>query len=120
MRLWPGSPLPLGATCDGVGTNSAILSEVAEIVELCLFDEDGSESRVRLTATGRAPADASSIIDKRVWRLGGSGQDGGTTRVCDSATRVCDSASCWLDGSGGEAHGPCHATPAIRFFLPIS
>src|SRR3954463_8248396 len=113
MRLWPGSPFPLGATYAGVGTNSAIFSEVAELVELCLFEEDGSESRVRLRATGRAPAGATSIIDKCVWRLGGSGQDGGTTRVRDSA-------SCRLDGSGGEAHGPCHATPAIRPFLPIS
>ena len=48
MRPWPGTPYPLGAGYDGVGTNFALFSEVAEYVELCLFDEDGTETRVRL------------------------------------------------------------------------
>jgi glycogen operon protein len=40
----------LGATFDGSGTNFAIFSEVAERVELCLFDgSGGDESRVELT-----------------------------------------------------------------------
>src|SRR4051794_33601001 len=38
-QVWPGSAYPLGATYDGTGTNFAIYSEVAEKVELCLFDE---------------------------------------------------------------------------------
>ena len=38
MRVWPGSPHPLGATWDGEGVNFAIFSEYAEAVELCLFD----------------------------------------------------------------------------------
>ena len=37
MRVWPGSPYPLGATYDGAGTNFAIFSEHAAKVELCLF-----------------------------------------------------------------------------------
>ena len=37
--IWPGNSYPLGATFDGVGTNFALFSEVAERVELCLFDE---------------------------------------------------------------------------------
>jgi isoamylase len=45
---WPGKAYPLGATYDGSGTNFAIFSEVAEQVELCLFDDDGAESRVPL------------------------------------------------------------------------
>jgi pullulanase/glycogen debranching enzyme len=45
---WPGKAYPLGATYDGAGTNFALLSEVAERVELCLFDADGTESRVPL------------------------------------------------------------------------
>ena len=49
MQIWPGAPYPLGATWDGWGTNFALFSEVAERVELCLFDEAGSESRVALT-----------------------------------------------------------------------
>ena len=46
VEFWPGSAYPLGATFDGSGTNFAIFSEVAEKVELCLFDDDGTETRV--------------------------------------------------------------------------
>ncbi len=46
MRVWPGTAYPLGATYDGSGTNFALFSEVAERVELCLFDADGTETRV--------------------------------------------------------------------------
>jgi len=45
---WPGRAYPLGATYDGEGTNFALFSEAADKVELCLFDEDGAERRVRL------------------------------------------------------------------------
>jgi len=48
MRVWPGQPYPLGATFDGTGTNFAVFSEVAERIELCLFDEDGTEWKVDL------------------------------------------------------------------------
>ncbi|WP_375406701.1 glycogen debranching protein GlgX [uncultured Amnibacterium sp.] len=48
MQSWPGTAYPLGATFDGSGTNFALFSEVAERVELCLFDEDGTETRVDL------------------------------------------------------------------------
>ena len=46
--IWPGNSYPLGATFDGVGTNFALFSEVADRVELCLFDEGGAETRVAL------------------------------------------------------------------------
>ncbi|HWL35891.1 MAG TPA: glycogen debranching protein GlgX [Frankiaceae bacterium] len=48
MQVWPGQPYPLGATYDGSGTNFALFSEVAEKVELCLFDDAGAETRVAL------------------------------------------------------------------------
>jgi glycogen operon protein len=48
METWPGSPYPLGATFDGSGTNFALFSEVAEKIELCLFDDEGVETRVPL------------------------------------------------------------------------
>jgi glycogen operon protein len=48
MQVWPGSRYPLGATYDGTGTNFALFSEVADRVELCLFDADGAERRVDL------------------------------------------------------------------------
>ncbi len=47
-RLWPGQAYPLGATFDGSGTNFSLFSEVAEKVELCLFDEEGREERLEL------------------------------------------------------------------------
>ena len=49
MEVWPGRAYPLGATFDGTGTNFALFSEVAERVELCLFDDDGDETRIELT-----------------------------------------------------------------------
>ena len=48
MQSWPGNPYPLGATFDGSGTNFAIFSEAAERVELCLFDDEGQETRVKM------------------------------------------------------------------------
>jgi isoamylase len=48
LEIWPGRAYPLGATFDGSGTNFALFSEVAEKVELCLFDEAGAETRVEL------------------------------------------------------------------------
>jgi glycogen operon protein len=48
VNIWPGQPYPLGATYDGPGTNFSIFSEVAERIELCLFDESGQETRVDL------------------------------------------------------------------------
>jgi glycogen operon protein len=44
MKIWPGNPYPLGATYDGAGTNFSVFSEVAERVELCLFDEHGNQN----------------------------------------------------------------------------
>jgi isoamylase len=51
MEIWPGEPYPLGATYDGYGTNFAVHSEVAERVELCLFEADGDETRIALPET---------------------------------------------------------------------
>ena len=56
MEIWPGRAYPLGATFDGSGTNFALFSEVAEKVELCLFDADGRRD------ARRAPE-----VDAYVW-----------------------------------------------------
>jgi isoamylase len=48
IENWPGHPYPLGAAYDGGGTNFSLFSEMAEGVELCLFDEDGTEERLPL------------------------------------------------------------------------
>ena len=47
-EVWPGRPFPLGATWDGEGTNFSLFSEHAERVELCLFDDEDTETRVEL------------------------------------------------------------------------
>jgi glycogen operon protein len=46
MKTLPGSPYPLGATWDGQGVNFALFSANAEGVELCLFDDNGNETRL--------------------------------------------------------------------------
>ncbi len=43
-KILPGSPYPQGATWDGVGVNFALYSENATRVELCLFDELGTDA----------------------------------------------------------------------------
>jgi len=48
MKVWPGNSYPLGATFDGSGTNFSLFSEVAESVELCLFDDNNQETRIAL------------------------------------------------------------------------
>ncbi len=46
--VWPGRSYPLGAHYDGEGTNFSLFSEAADGVDLCLFDDDGQESRVEI------------------------------------------------------------------------
>jgi len=48
MQIWPGKPYPLGAIYDGSGTNFSLFSEIAERVELCLFDDHERETRIDL------------------------------------------------------------------------
>jgi glycogen operon protein len=48
VKIWPGTPYPLGATYDGAGTNFSVFSEVATRVELCLFDDNGNQTCVEL------------------------------------------------------------------------
>lgn len=48
MKIFPGNPYPLGAVYDGYGTNFSIFSEIAEGVELCLFDENGNQTRIAM------------------------------------------------------------------------
>jgi glycogen operon protein len=50
MRVHRGSPYPLGATWDGRGVNVAVFSEVAEQVELCLFDDPAASAETQRIA----------------------------------------------------------------------
>ncbi|HEY5456357.1 MAG TPA: glycogen debranching protein GlgX [Acidothermaceae bacterium] len=48
MDIWPGHWQPLGATVDDGGTNFALFSANATAVDLCVFDDNGTETRVPL------------------------------------------------------------------------
>jgi glycogen operon protein len=48
-EVWPGEPFPLGATWDGGGTNFSIFTENGEGAALCLFDEEGHETQIKMT-----------------------------------------------------------------------
>lgn len=50
----PGSAYPLGATYNESGTNFSIFSEVAEQVQLCLFDANGHEEQLMLPEVDRS------------------------------------------------------------------
>ncbi len=116
MRVWPGTAYPLGAVWDGSGTNFAIFSEVAELVELCLFDAGGQETRIALTE-----------VDGFVWHCylpdTGPGQR--------YAFRVhgpydlrrghrCNPAKLLLDPYGKAVDGQVTQHPALYSYLPGS
>ena len=100
--VWPGTAHPLGATYDGVGTNFALFSEVAERVELCLLDDDGTETRTELRE-----------VDGFVWHgylpTAGPGQrygyrvhgpyDPAAGQRCDPAKLLLDPYAKAVDGS---------------------
>jgi glycogen operon protein len=106
---WPGASRPLGATYDGVGTNFAVFTEAAERVELCLFDDDGTESRTDLRE-----------VDGFVWHgylpSAGPGQRYGY-RVHGpydpAAGQRCDPAKLLLDPYAKAVEGRVRWDPAV-------
>ncbi len=48
ITLLAGRPFPQGASADRDGTNFSLWAPEAERVELCLFADDGEETRVDL------------------------------------------------------------------------
>jgi isoamylase len=107
--VWPGTAHPLGATYDGVGTNFALFSEAAERVELCLFDDDGAETRTELRE-----------VDGFVWHgyvpTAGPGQRYGY-RVHGpydpAAGQRCDPAKLLLDPYAKAVEGAVTWDPAV-------
>jgi isoamylase len=107
--VWPGTAHPLGATYDGVGTNFALFSEAAEGVELCLFDDDGTETRTELRE-----------VDGFVWHgyvpTAGPGQRYGF-RVHGpydpAAGQRCDPAKLLLDPYAKAVEGAVTWDPAV-------
>ena len=52
MRLWPGTPYPLGATWDGGGTNFAVFSEAAEALLAELGAAAGADASLDAAVAG--------------------------------------------------------------------
>jgi isoamylase len=63
---WPGHSYPLGATYDGIGTNFALFSEVADQVELCLFDSAGGHGAGGHGAGGHGAGGHSAGTEERI------------------------------------------------------
>ena len=73
MKLWPGTPYPLGATWNGLGVNFALYSSNAEAVELVLFDDkrDSEPSATMALAERTGPVWHSFIPNLRPGQLYG-------------------------------------------------
>jgi glycogen operon protein len=54
LKIYPGSPIPLGAHCVGEGVNFAVYSRHSDAAELCLFEPEGREEVARVTLPGRS------------------------------------------------------------------
>jgi pullulanase/glycogen debranching enzyme len=72
VEVLPGEALPPGASWDGRGTNFSLFSEHAEGVELCLFDDDGAETRLALSEIRR-------FIGTAICRVSARGGGSATT-----------------------------------------
>ena len=48
IRIWEGTSTQLGATWDGLGVNFSLFSANATKVELCLFDQNGTQEIQRI------------------------------------------------------------------------
>ena len=111
VKLWPGTPFPLGATYDGTGTNFAVFSDVAERVELCLFDADGTETRVDLPETtaqvwhGYVPTVGAG--QRYGFRVHGPYEPSAGLR-CNPAKLLLDPYATAVDGEVGLGRGDVH------------
>jgi isoamylase len=133
MRVWPGSPYPLGATWDGVGVNFALFSEHARRVELCLFDSMTAESE-SLTIPLTEHTDMvwhGYLPDVRPgqlygYRVHGPYDPGQGHRfnankiVLDPYARVVGRAPQWHDSLFGFRHGEDDATFDTRDSAPFA
>ena len=60
FKIQPGTPYPLGSHYDGRGVNFALYSAHATKVELCLFNQNGTEEVSRIAVT---------VNDNNVWHV---------------------------------------------------
>jgi pullulanase/glycogen debranching enzyme len=74
VEVLPGEALPPGASWDGQGTNFSLFSEHADGVELCLFDDDGAETRLKLSFIGTAISRVSARVSGMATGCMGGGR----------------------------------------------
>ncbi len=60
FKIQPGTPYPLGSHYDGKGVNFALFSAHATKVELCLFNQNGTEEVSRIAIT---------VNDNNIWHI---------------------------------------------------
>ena len=99
MEIWPGTAYPLGATFDGAGTNFALFSEVADRVELCLFD--GSEGSRRLPRRGSTLPEVDALrlarLPARASARASATATASTARATPQRGQRCNPAKLLLD-----------------------
>jgi isoamylase len=68
MKIWPGSPYPLGANWDGSGVNFALFSGNATGVELCLFDTESPRRETKRIPIKEQPTKFGMFICRKRGR----------------------------------------------------
>ncbi|HEY1691731.1 MAG TPA: glycogen debranching protein GlgX [Polyangiaceae bacterium] len=113
MQIEPGSFHPLGATWDGRGVNFALFSEHATGVELCLFDEQGRETRLpvpwRSFYVWNAYVPGIKPGQRYGWRVHGP-YDPAKGHRFDASRLLVDPYARALDGAV-DLHGPVFVPP---------
>ena len=110
VAAWPGSGYPLGATYDGVGTNFALFSDVAERVELCLFGDDGT--RDAGSRCGRWTASSGTATCPASARASATAT-GCTAPTSRSRGHRCNPAKLLLDPYAKAIEGEVDWDPAV-------
>ncbi len=120
MEIWPGDVFPLGATFDGTGVNFAVFSEVAEYIELCLFDDGGDETRLRLPESKNfvhaGYVDGLGPGQRYGFRVHGPWNPGNGSR-CNPAKLLLDPYAKAMSGTvdwGREVYGHVAVDTAVR------
>ncbi len=121
MKILPGQPYPLDARFDGNGVNFALFSELAERVELCLFEQDGAETRINLPdvsayvwhiyLSGVGPGQRYAYRVYGPWNPGKGHRCCPTKLLVDPYCKAVEGSIQWSDAMfpyrPGDPDGPC-------------
>ena len=96
--------IPLGATVDGHGAAFAVWSGVAEAVDLCLFDDDGRETRQSMTGSLEGTGVWHTYVlgahpgQRYGYRVHGPWDPNGTGALCDPNRLLLDPYARAIEG----------------------